>query len=202
VRARVKGGQGVAGAPGLSECVCLCVRACVCARWCVGERECVCVCVCLRARERTLVHVAQPCCQRTMIITTLARLLAPHSQNPRGRVVANGEQSMSPTLRVRKKDPPARLGPPWLRLAVWPTGRLPRFSRSSRPRDECYIAGSTWRLKPCIIFTVAVSYNRPAPPPSPLPPTPQVPGVPIMYLAKHRYTIERLPEATVGGAPR
>lgn len=30
----------------------------------------------------------------------------------------------------------------------------------------------------------------------------QIPGVPIMYLAKHRYTIERLPEATIGGAPR
>lgn len=33
-------------------------------------------------------------------------------------------------------------------------------------------------------------------------PPPQIPGVPIMYLAQHRYTIERLPEATVGGAPR
>ncbi|KAI8464257.1 MAG: Fcf1-domain-containing protein [Monoraphidium minutum] len=30
----------------------------------------------------------------------------------------------------------------------------------------------------------------------------KIPGVPIMYLAKHRYTIERLPEATIGGAPR
>ena len=30
----------------------------------------------------------------------------------------------------------------------------------------------------------------------------QVPGVPIMYLQSHRYTIERLPEATMGGAPR
>jgi U3 small nucleolar RNA-associated protein 24 len=30
----------------------------------------------------------------------------------------------------------------------------------------------------------------------------QIPGVPIMYLASHRYTIERLPEATMGGAPR
>jgi hypothetical protein len=30
----------------------------------------------------------------------------------------------------------------------------------------------------------------------------QVPGVPIMYLQSHRYTIERLPEATLGGAPR
>jgi U3 small nucleolar RNA-associated protein 24 len=29
----------------------------------------------------------------------------------------------------------------------------------------------------------------------------QIPGVPIMYLAKHRYTIERLPEATIS-APR
>jgi U3 small nucleolar RNA-associated protein 24 len=29
-----------------------------------------------------------------------------------------------------------------------------------------------------------------------------VPGVPIMYLAAHRYTIERLPDATIGGAPR
>jgi hypothetical protein len=31
---------------------------------------------------------------------------------------------------------------------------------------------------------------------------PQVPGVPIMYIQSHRYNIERLPEATVGGAPR
>ena len=30
----------------------------------------------------------------------------------------------------------------------------------------------------------------------------QIPGVPIMYLASHKYTIERLPEATMGGAPR
>ncbi|DBB00101.1 hypothetical protein WJX82_009768 [Trebouxia sp. C0006] len=30
----------------------------------------------------------------------------------------------------------------------------------------------------------------------------KIPGVPIMYLASHRYTIERLPEATMGGAPR
>lgn len=30
----------------------------------------------------------------------------------------------------------------------------------------------------------------------------KVPGVPIMYIAQHRYSIERLPEATIGGAPR
>eukprot|EP00877_Chromochloris_zofingiensis_P013571 jgi/Chrzof1/8468/Cz03g11200.t1 len=30
----------------------------------------------------------------------------------------------------------------------------------------------------------------------------KIPGVPIMYLAAHKYTIERLPEATIGGAPR
>jgi len=30
----------------------------------------------------------------------------------------------------------------------------------------------------------------------------KIPGVPIMYLASHKYTIERLPEATMGGAPR
>lgn len=30
----------------------------------------------------------------------------------------------------------------------------------------------------------------------------QIPGVPVMYLHSHRYTIERLPEATMGGAPR
>lgn len=30
----------------------------------------------------------------------------------------------------------------------------------------------------------------------------KVPGVPIMYIGSHRYTIERLPEATMGGAPR
>ncbi|GIL79907.1 hypothetical protein Vretimale_12529 [Volvox reticuliferus] len=30
----------------------------------------------------------------------------------------------------------------------------------------------------------------------------KIPGVPIMYLKSHRYTIERLPEATIGGAPR
>ncbi len=30
----------------------------------------------------------------------------------------------------------------------------------------------------------------------------QVPGVPIMFIQAHRYNIERLPEATVGGAPR
>lgn len=36
---------------------------------------------------------------------------------------------------------------------------------------------------------------------SPKQPT-QIPGVPIMYLSQHRYSIERLPEATIGGAPR
>ena len=30
----------------------------------------------------------------------------------------------------------------------------------------------------------------------------QVPGVPIMYIAQHKFTVERLPEATMGGAPR
>ena len=30
----------------------------------------------------------------------------------------------------------------------------------------------------------------------------KIPGVPIMYIQSHRYTIERLPEATMGGAPR
>eukprot|EP00884_Botryococcus_braunii_P005164 jgi/Botrbrau1/14649/Bobra.0108s0010.1 len=30
----------------------------------------------------------------------------------------------------------------------------------------------------------------------------KIPGVPIMYLKSRRYTIERLPEATIGGAPR
>ncbi|GFY92475.1 PIN domain-like family protein [Actinidia rufa] len=30
----------------------------------------------------------------------------------------------------------------------------------------------------------------------------QVSGVPIMYITKHQYSIERLPEATIGGAPR
>ncbi|WKA05879.1 hypothetical protein VitviT2T_023815 [Vitis vinifera] len=30
----------------------------------------------------------------------------------------------------------------------------------------------------------------------------KVPGVPIMYITKHQYSIERLPEATIGGAPR
>lgn len=30
----------------------------------------------------------------------------------------------------------------------------------------------------------------------------QIPGVPIMYIHAHRYSIERLPEATMGGAPR
>ncbi len=34
------------------------------------------------------------------------------------------------------------------------------------------------------------------------PPHSQIPGVPIMFIQSHRYTIERLPEATVGGAPR
>lgn len=36
------------------------------------------------------------------------------------------------------------------------------------------------------------------------PPAPgmQIPGVPIMYIHSHRYSIERLPEATMGGAPR
>lgn len=27
----------------------------------------------------------------------------------------------------------------------------------------------------------------------------QIPGVPIMYITRHRYSIERLPEATIGG---
>ncbi|KAK2080714.1 rRNA-processing protein fcf1 [Prototheca wickerhamii] len=30
----------------------------------------------------------------------------------------------------------------------------------------------------------------------------KIPGVPIMYIHAHRYSIERLPEATMGGAPR
>mmetsp|Transcript_29223 Transcript_29223/g.82454 ORF Transcript_29223/g.82454 Transcript_29223/m.82454 type:complete len:195 (-) Transcript_29223:66-650(-) len=30
----------------------------------------------------------------------------------------------------------------------------------------------------------------------------KVPGVPIMYIVSHRYSIERLPEATMGGAPK
>ncbi|GER57409.1 rRNA-processing protein FCF1 homolog [Striga asiatica] len=30
----------------------------------------------------------------------------------------------------------------------------------------------------------------------------KVPGVPIMYITRHQYSIERLPEATIGGAPR
>ncbi|XP_042052667.1 rRNA-processing protein FCF1 homolog isoform X1 [Salvia splendens] len=30
----------------------------------------------------------------------------------------------------------------------------------------------------------------------------KIPGVPIMYITKHQYSIERLPEATIGGAPR
>ena len=37
--------------------------------------------------------------------------------------------------------------------------------------------------------------------PGPRPPA-QIPGVPIMYVQSRRYTIERLPEATLGGAPR
>ena len=34
------------------------------------------------------------------------------------------------------------------------------------------------------------------------PALPQIPGVPIMFIQSHRYSIERLPDATVGGAPR
>ncbi|KAI3905354.1 hypothetical protein MKX01_040045 [Papaver californicum] len=30
----------------------------------------------------------------------------------------------------------------------------------------------------------------------------KIPGVPIMYITNHKYSIERLPEATLGGAPR
>ncbi|XP_008233028.1 PREDICTED: rRNA-processing protein FCF1 homolog [Prunus mume] len=30
----------------------------------------------------------------------------------------------------------------------------------------------------------------------------KIPGVPIMYITQHKYSIERLPEATIGGAPR
>ena len=30
----------------------------------------------------------------------------------------------------------------------------------------------------------------------------KIPGVPVMYLSGRRYTVERLPEATLGGAPR
>ena len=29
----------------------------------------------------------------------------------------------------------------------------------------------------------------------------KIPGVPIMYLQQHRYTVERMPEAVVGSAP-
>lgn len=27
----------------------------------------------------------------------------------------------------------------------------------------------------------------------------QIPGVPIMYITQHKYSIERMPEATIGG---
>ena len=30
----------------------------------------------------------------------------------------------------------------------------------------------------------------------------KIPGVPIMFVTQHKYSIERMPEATVGGAPR
>jgi len=30
----------------------------------------------------------------------------------------------------------------------------------------------------------------------------KIPGVPVMYLSGRRYTVERLPEATLGGGPR
>mmetsp|Transcript_13030 Transcript_13030/g.42969 ORF Transcript_13030/g.42969 Transcript_13030/m.42969 type:complete len:197 (-) Transcript_13030:978-1568(-) len=30
----------------------------------------------------------------------------------------------------------------------------------------------------------------------------KIPGVPIMYIQEHKFSIERLPEATIGGAPR
>ncbi|KAF4390237.1 hypothetical protein F8388_019892 [Cannabis sativa] len=30
----------------------------------------------------------------------------------------------------------------------------------------------------------------------------KIPGVPIMYITQHKYSIERMPEATIGGAPR
>ena len=30
----------------------------------------------------------------------------------------------------------------------------------------------------------------------------KIPGVPIMFVHNHRYSVERLPEATLGGAPR
>merc|ERR1712023_501918 len=30
----------------------------------------------------------------------------------------------------------------------------------------------------------------------------KVPGVPIMYIHQHKYSIERLPEAAIGGAPK
>lgn len=30
----------------------------------------------------------------------------------------------------------------------------------------------------------------------------KIPGVPIMYIHQHRYSVERLPEATMGGGPR
>lgn len=58
--------------------------------------------------------------------------------------------------------------------------------------------------EPHLIQTVA-SFNGCLRPPealSPCPHPPQIPGVPIMYIQSHRYNIERLPEATVGGAPR
>jgi U3 small nucleolar RNA-associated protein 24 len=30
----------------------------------------------------------------------------------------------------------------------------------------------------------------------------KIPGVPIMYVTQRKYSIEKLPEATIGGAPR
>lgn len=55
---------------------------------------------------------------------------------------------------------------------------------------------------PASLPTSATTFLLVFRPPGPRASPPQIPGVPIMYLAQHRYTIERLPEATVGGAPR
>jgi hypothetical protein len=77
-----------------------------------------------------------------------------------------------------------------------PPGRLLVSVSGPRPADT--FCGRT----PAPTLTLTLT-QTPTPPPHPTPTPPsQIPGVPIMYLAKHRYTIERLPEATVGGAPR
>ncbi|XP_020524740.1 rRNA-processing protein FCF1 homolog [Amborella trichopoda] len=73
----------------------------------------------------------------------------------------------------------------------------PRFERlpcthKGTYADDCIVERVTWH-KCYIVATCDRDLKRRIR---------KIPGVPIMYITQHKYSIERLPEATIGGAPR